>query len=55
MYKYSVYYLPLSKWLKIQDHPGVNKRDMDERDMDNQTQLNNINNKIDKEDKFNHL
>ena len=49
-YKYSVYYLPFSKWLKIHNHPDINYRDLDDPDMDNQTQLNNINNKIDKED-----
>ena len=54
-YKYSVYYIPFSKWLKIHNHPDINYRDLDDPDMDNQTQLNNINNKIDKEDKLRSL
>ena len=49
-YKYSVYYLPFSKWLKMYDYPNTSLPYTGEPNTDNQTQLNNINNKIDKED-----
>ncbi|MBR2997533.1 MAG: hypothetical protein IKF37_00460 [Bacilli bacterium] len=54
-YKYSVYYLPFSKWLKMQDYPETEKPSTVEPETVNPLQLNNINNKIDKEDKLRSL
>lgn len=63
-YKYSVYYLPYSKWLEISNSPNTSFRYTGERDTvepntDNQTQLKidklKNNNKIDKIDKTNSL
>lgn len=59
-YKYSVYYLPYPKWLKMRDYPEVDfpsldKREVDSPDVDNHQQIKieelKNNNKIDKLDK----
>lgn len=61
-YKYSVYYLPYSKWLKMKNLPDTGFRytvnpDMEEPSSDNLTQLKieeiKNKNKIDKKDKIN--
>lgn len=60
-YKYSVYYLPYPKWLKMRDYPEIDfpsldKREVDSPDVDNHQQIKieelKNNNKIDKLDKM---
>lgn len=49
-YKYTVYYLPYSMWLKMSNYPDINYPHTDDPYTDNCTQINNINNKKDKKD-----
>ena len=50
-YKYIVYYLPYSMWLKTHNYPDINYPYMDDPNTDNCTQIN-IYNKKDKIDKI---